>query len=66
MRTGKVKFCQSCEYELWLWFLSKLCVHKMEDAGPKLLSHFWELPAGQALGDFPLADGRGKPIAAFL
>lgn len=38
-------------------------MHKLEDAGPKLLSHFWELPAGQALGDFPLADGRGKPIA---
>lgn len=48
---------------MWLWFLSKLCAHKREDDGPKLLSHFWNLPVGQALGDFPLAGGRGEPIA---
>lgn len=38
-------------------------MHKREDTGPKPLLHFQKLPAGQALGNIPVAGDRGKSVA---
>lgn len=62
MRIGKANFCHN---DTVVVTKQIVCAQMGRDLA-QIVFHFQKLPAGQALGDFPISGGRRKSVALFI